>query len=63
MEEAMIESQVNELQQRLLSFCNQLAKDEDDPVREQIKELCALAKTGLLELNNQKSGSKDTRSI
>lgn len=49
----MSEAQINELQQRLLSFCNQLAKDEDDPVREQIKELCNLARTGLSSMNQK----------
>jgi hypothetical protein len=36
------EDQINELQRRLLSFCSQLAKAEDDPVRDQIRELCQL---------------------
>lgn len=40
------ELDIPKLELRLMNFCNQLAKQEDDPVREQIKELCRLAKVG-----------------
>jgi len=57
-EEIMTESQVAVLERRLLSFCNQLARDDLDPIREQIRELCNLARTGLSEMNQKAAKSK-----
>ncbi len=50
------ETNIDDLLRRLLSFCNQLAKDEHDPVRRQILDLCKLAKIGLSAVKPESIG-------
>ena len=42
----LTEQEIDQITQRLISFCVQLARPAEDPIREQIKEIARLAKIG-----------------